>query len=115
MIKKHFLTGLAVLLPLVITFWIIALIVNLLTTPFQNFVEEVLRYYGLADASFLFFNSEQMLGFFSKLLILITLIVGTLLIGLLGRMFLMHYVIKLSDSVMQRIPILNKVYKAVQD
>jgi uncharacterized membrane protein len=114
MIKKYFLTGLAVLLPLVITFWIIALIVNLLTTPFQNFVEEVLRHYALADSSFHFFN-QLMLGFFSKLLILITLIGGTLLIGLLGRMFLTRYIIKLSDSVMHRIPILNKVYKAVQD
>lgn len=115
MIKKYFLTGLAVLLPLVITFWVFAFIVNLLTIPFQNFVEGILRHYGLAGLSFLFFSPEQTLAFISKLLILITLVLGTLLIGLLGRKFLANYVIKVSNFIMYRIPILKIVYKAVQD
>jgi len=115
MIRRHFLTGLALLLPVVLTFWIINLFINILTKPFQNIVEEILRYYDLLDQPFLFLSAEQFLHLFSKLLVILILVGITLILGFLTKVFVMNSLIKLGDKIIHKIPIINRIYKATQD
>jgi uncharacterized membrane protein len=115
MIKRYFLTGLALLLPIVVTIWIIIFFINILTRPFQQFAAEILRYYGLLDRSFLFLSSEQFLQLISKGLVILAIVAVTILVGFLTRVFIANYCIRLGDKIMHRIPIINKIYKAVQD
>ena len=113
--KKHFMTGLAIILPVVVTLWIILFIINFLTKPFVGFVEQSLNHYDLLDKPFLFFSANEVLLFSSKILILIVLFVATLLIGLIGRIFIGNYFFRLGDKIIHSIPLINKVYKAFQD
>ncbi len=43
--KKHFMTGLAILLPMVLTIFISLFVINLVTKPFEQTVRNALIYY----------------------------------------------------------------------
>ncbi|ADI38402.1 conserved hypothetical protein [Waddlia chondrophila WSU 86-1044] len=115
MIKRYFFTGLALLLPVVFTIWIVSFFINLLTRPFLNIVKEILRYYNLLDQPFLFLSADQFLHLVSKVLIILILIGVTLLLGFLTKVFVMNTLIKMGDKIIHKIPIVNRIYKAAQD
>lgn len=106
--KKNFFAGLGVILPVVITVMILLFLINLLTTPFLGLAHWILSY-------FTSIRSDQMEFFLSRLFILATLVLITFLMGLFGRFMLTHYLIKTGDYLFHQIPIVNKVYKAIQD
>jgi uncharacterized membrane protein len=112
--RKHFLTGLAILLPFAVTLFVVVFIVNFLTSPFLGIVEAILNYYHLQH-SFLFFSEKEVLHVISKILVLITLFLVTLIIGFLGRLVLVNYLFRIGDVIIQRIPFVNKIYKAAQE
>ena len=113
--KKHFLTGLAILLPAILTILFVAFIINFLTNPFLGIVQNLLTRYDLFDTPFLFFSASQVLYFSSKVFALAFLIGLTLLLGFIGRIVFFKYFFKMGDYVIHRIPIINKIYKAIQD
>ena len=115
MLKKQFLTGLAILLPIAITLFILNFIINILTKPFAGFVEGILGYYGLLNKPFLFFSSTQILQFTSKLLILIFLFFFIIAVGKFAQHYIVSHTVRLGDYLMRRIPLVNKVYKVIQD
>lgn len=113
--KKHFITGLVIVLPLVLTLVILSFLLKLLTKPFEGIAVSLLEHFNLLGQSFLFFNSKQVLNYFSQMLIIVVLFLLTLLMGFLARWFFFHEIIKLSDWAMHRIPLINKIYKASQE
>lgn len=113
--KKYFITGLVILLPLALTLAIIVFFVNLLTGPFVDIVKSILGYYDLIDSSFLFLSADQLQKYVSQLIILALLFFFTIGLGMLARWFLFHYVIKLWEYAIHRIPFISSVYKTCQD
>jgi len=104
--KKYFITGLVILLPLAVTIAIVIFIVNFLTKPFVNSVSSVLEHIGL---------SRQFIVYSSKILILIALFAFTLMLGMITRWFFIKSLFNLGDRIIHRIPIINTVYKTSQD
>lgn len=115
MIKRYFLTGLALLLPVVVTFWILIFLVNLFTKPFENMVVGILSYYELVGKPFLFLSSYQLTQLLSKLLILFTLVALTIIVGIFARMVVAHYLIRFGDYLIARIPVINRIYGAAKE
>lgn len=113
--KKYFITGLVILLPLAVTIAIVLFIVNFLTKPFVGMVSNFLQSSYLFKTGFLFLSKEQVILYGSKLLILICLFLFTLLLGLIARWFFFKALLNLSDRLLHRIPIINKVYKTTQE
>lgn len=113
--KKYFVTGLVILLPLAVTIMVIAFIVNFLTQPFMGVVSSILARLHIVDGGFLFLNSEQVLRYFSKLLILVFLFILTIVLGMVTRWFIIRTAFSLGDRLLHRIPIVNTVYKTTQD
>lgn len=113
--RRYFLTGLAILLPTALTIFVVAFAVNLLTKPFLEFVESSLSYYDIFNKPFLLFSAEQVLLISSKLFILAALISIALLLGLLARTLLTKSLINLGEYVIQRIPIVNTIYKTSKE
>lgn len=103
-------TGFILILPLAITIILVLFLINFLTKPFQGPVQSALVYYDILDV-----NSTFLLKYFSKFLILAFLFALTLLLGVVGRWFLQHYLIGLSDLIFHRIPLVNKVYRACRE
>jgi uncharacterized membrane protein len=113
--KKNFITGFAILLPLIITLAVIIFIVNLLTRPFMGIVSEFLSHFDIANRGFLFLSPEQTLRYGSQLLILILLLILTFFIGIVARFFLIKSLFRLGDRVINRIPLVSSVYQTTQD
>lgn len=104
--KNNFLTGLVILLPIALTFWIMALLVNILTNPFTGLVESFFNYYHL---------QQSWTPYVSKLLILAVLLGLVFFAGLIGRLLFLNPLFRFGDRLLHRLPLVNKVYKASQD
>lgn len=105
--KKYFLTGLVTLLPLAVTIWVVRFVVNFLTKPFIGIVSLVTHKLPI--------TSPELIRTISQILVLIALIVFTFFLGLLARKFFFNQIIRLSDRILGRIPLVNKVYKTSKE
>jgi uncharacterized membrane protein len=113
--KKNFLTGLVILLPIVLTVTIVNFFINLLTQPFLEFVHEIFSHTGLINLQLPFLSSNQAIYIISKILILIFLFLGTLLIGFFTTHLFASYFFSNFDKIIHKIPVVNKIYKALQE
>jgi uncharacterized membrane protein len=113
--KQNFFTGFVILLPMAMTFLVINFLINFLTNPFLDFTQNILHNYPFLDRSLFIFSSEQVLLFWSRLFILIFVAVITILTGFITRLFFLNYLFILGESFIQKIPFVNRVYKAIQD
>ncbi|MFI5333545.1 MAG: DUF502 domain-containing protein [Chlamydiales bacterium] len=115
MLKKYFLTGLAVLLPLTLTLAIVGWVVNLLTGPFIGICSSLLLRLHIINRGFLWLTPEETVRLGSQLLILIFLFFFTLGLGIITRSFFINTLLDFGDRLMRKIPIIRTVYKTVQD
>jgi uncharacterized membrane protein len=113
--KKHFITGLVILLPLVVTIAVVIFLVNFLTEPFIGIVSALFSKLHIINKGFLFLTPEQLLRYSSKVIILILLFLITVGLGMITRWFLINTLFRLGDRILHRIPIVNTVYKTTQD
>ncbi len=113
--KKYFITGLVILLPLAVTIAVVIFMVNFLTKPFIGFVTKILSHSPISNTGFLFFSPEQLIRYGSQLIILLGLFLLALLLGMIARWFFFRTLIKISDKILHKIPLVNKVYKTTQD
>lgn len=108
--RRYFMAGLAFLLPAVLTVIITMFLINLLTQPFQGMIRSLVGSYQLS-----FLGSPEVIVVLSKILILILLFLFIMVLGFVARMFLVNRLFKFSDSIMSQIPLVNKIYRALQD
>lgn len=113
--KKYFVTGLVILLPLAVTLAIVVFLFNLLTEPFAGAISAILEHYDLVEKDFLFFSGRQIQFFISQVFILIFLFFFTVLLGMIARYFFIHYFIRFWDYIFHKIPLVRSIYKASQD
>lgn len=113
--KRYFVTGLIILLPVALTLAIVIFLFNLLTEPFAGIVKVFLTHYGLLNNGFLFLSADQAQKIISQVIILIMLFFFTVGLGFLARWFFIHYVIRIWEYILQRIPFIGSLYKTCQD
>jgi len=113
--KKYFITGLVILLPLAVTVGIIAFILDLLTKPFIGWVSDFLQRFHLWQKGFLFLTPSQIVKYGSQILIVACLILFTICLGIVTRWVFVKSIFKLSDRILHRIPLVSKVYKTTQE
>ncbi len=108
--KKYFLAGLVTLLPLAVTFWVIAFVVRFLTKPFEDLVVSLLNTFpGFAKIP------KGTAHLIDEILILVFLFLFTLFLGFIARRFFFNRLIKFGDAILYKIPLVNKVYKTSKD
>jgi uncharacterized membrane protein len=113
--RKYFITGLVILLPVAITVAILLFFVNLLTQPFIGAMTSFLSHFHIANTGFLFFSPDQVLEYGSKILILALIFAFIVFLGVVTRWFLFTALLKLGDKILHKIPLVNTVYKTTQD
>lgn len=110
--KKYFSTGLAILLPILLTGIIVIFLINFFTSPFTGAMTELLYHIELFQRDQIHPNE---ILFISKILVLILLAFTILLIGVLGKFFLIDYFFGLGNRLFYKVPYINRIYKACQD
>lgn len=113
--KKYFITGLVILLPLAVTLAVIVFIFNLLTEPFAGALSALLRHYNLLDSGFFIFSGKQLQFFISQIFVLLFMFFFTVLLGFIARWFFVHYLIRFWDYIFHNIPFVSTLYKACKD
>lgn len=106
--KKSFITGLIILLPLALTLMIADFILNFLTTPFLGIAQDSMEALDI-------YLHPQIQLFLSRLIILFALFGFTLLLGKLGEWVFIHFLIRTGDFILQRIPFVRTVYKTSKE
>lgn len=98
--RKYFITGLLILVPLVITLWVLSLII------------------GTMDQSLLLlperWQPRTLLGFHVPGLGTILTLMSIFVVGLLAQNFIGHYVVAAWEGVLRRIPVVNSIYSGVK-
>lgn len=113
--KKYFVTGLVILLPVTMTVYISLFFLNFLTDPFVEFFRPFFDYFVETDQRVLFLSLEQLVQYFSRIIILVLLFFSIVLIGILVRHFFLNYVISISDKIIHKIPLVNTIYKTSKE
>lgn len=113
--KRYFITGLVILLPVTLTLIVVAFLFNFLTEPFLGITRTIFAHYGLLETDFLFLTAEQVQNIVSQILIFITLIAFTVLLGVFARWFVIHYLLQFWEFIIHKIPFVCSIYKACQD
>jgi uncharacterized membrane protein len=113
--KKYFITGLIILLPLALTIGVFVFIFNFLTEPFVGIFDSILQHYGIADIGLLFWSHDEVQNGVSRILILCFLFFFTVALGVVARWFFVHYFLQFWDYLIRRIPLISSVYKTFQD
>jgi uncharacterized membrane protein len=113
--KKHFITGIAILLPITLTIVIVTFIVNILTAPFMGVVQAILIKNNIFQNGLIFLTRNQITQYVSQAVILMLLFGLTVGIGWLTRWFFINYFLNLGDYIIHRIPLINTIYKTSQD
>lgn len=98
--RKYFITGLLVLVPLVITLWVLSLII------------------GTMDQSLLLlpdsWQPKSLFGFNLPGLGTILTLLSIFLVGLLAQNFIGSYVVVAWEAALRRIPVVNSIYSGVK-
>jgi len=113
--KKYFLTGLIILLPLAVTVAVVIFVVNFLTQPFIGLAVDFLSSIPWGKQRLSDLVSPQFIWYTSRIVILVGLFLFTLFLGAMARWFFVRSLLKLSDKVLNRIPLVNKIYKTTQE
>lgn len=106
--KKYFITGLVILLPLAVTLAVVAFIINFLTQPFVSVIESFMQNWSW------YIKYQTVIHLLLQIGLLFTLFFFTVLLGFLTRMVIFKSLLTLYDYVLHRIPIIKTVYKATQ-
>jgi uncharacterized membrane protein len=111
--KKHLVTGLMILLPLVITVWFVIFLIRLFTDPLMGAVEYLVE--GSPTLNQFYLLHTTLFRTLAHLVILVALFFFTVMLGLIGRWFLLHYILKGGENILNRIPFIGKVYKVAKE
>lgn len=106
--KKYFITGLVILLPLAITLAIVGMIINFLTQPFVGLVSDFFERISFYS------KHKALLKIVLQIILLFGLFFATVLLGFLARLMIFKSLLSIYDKVLHRIPIIKTVYKAAQ-
>jgi uncharacterized membrane protein len=113
--KRYFISGLIILLPLLITFWIISFIVNFITRPFERAAIAILENFSAFKHGFGTFSESEVVVILSKILILLFLVFFLIVIGVICRSVFISSLLFLTDKVLSSTPFINRVYGACKD
>jgi len=98
--RKYFITGLLILVPLGITFWVLHAIISTMDQSLLLLPAE--------------WRPEALLGVKIPGLGAILTLLIVFVTGLLTRNFIGNYVVKVWESVLNRIPVVNTIYSSVK-
>lgn len=113
--KKYFITGLIILLPLAVTLAVIVFIFNFLTVPFAGGLSALLRHYNLLENGFFIFSDKQIQFFISQIFVLLFMFFFTVLLGYIARWFFVNFLIRIWDYIFHKIPFVSALYKTCKD
>ncbi len=108
--KKSFFLGLVTLLPVIVTYVVMAFGISLVTKPFEVAVNSFINSTHLFDNGLGVITRDQVTYLVSKALIVAALVVFVFLVGFLAARVLLESCGDYVDRVLRKIPIIRNIY-----
>ncbi len=112
--KKSFSTGLVILLPFALSIWVLTYLFDLFTNPLYHLIESLLIWYEKSQGIVLV-KHETFVIFMSRVAALVLTFVLILTLGYLGRKFFFHSLMKATNKMIFKIPIVGTLYRLTKD
>ncbi len=112
--KKSFMTGLIILLPFALTLWVVNYLLDLFTNPLFNILENTLLWFEQKQGLSLL-HHQTLVHFLSRISALILTFFFIVALGYLARKFFFDGLIKFTNKIIARIPIVGTVYRLTKD
>ncbi|MCK5835086.1 MAG: DUF502 domain-containing protein [Lentisphaeria bacterium] len=109
MLKKNFLAGLLVILPLILSIWLINWVFNSLTEYVPAFIAWV-----APDSHLNELIKDDLFNLVARAASLVIVIVSIIVIGLFARNYLGAKVLQLWEFLIKRIPVLNVLHSGIK-
>lgn len=113
--KRHLITGLAIILPIYFTYVVFQFFIGILTSPFQKITATLLTALSGFGGVFTVFSSPLAISLASNILILVTLFFSITLLGFLFSQILFHHLLFSLESLIKRIPFFGDVYSGLKE
>jgi uncharacterized membrane protein len=112
--KKYLSAGFIILLPFILTVWIVKYLFDLFTAPLYNVVEKVVIVYeqnhGLSPL-----HHETLVTFISRIIAFILTFLLILGLGYLARKFFFKKLVVWFNALLHKIPFVNAIYRLTKD
>lgn len=105
--KKSFITGIIVLLPIMITLWVIIFAFHLFTAPFMGMIKPLVDH--------LHIHNPMAINLITKLGIICILAIVIFFLGLIGQWFLVKTFLHVINSIFSNIPFIKTIYKVAKE
>jgi uncharacterized membrane protein len=112
--KKSFTTGLIILLPFGLTVWIVHYLFDLFTNPLFNILEKTILWFEKAQGLSLL-HHETLVTFLSRITALVLTFFFIVALGYLARKFFFKGLLKFTNEVIVRIPVVGSIYRLTKD
>jgi len=110
--KKTFIAGFAILLPIAVTLFIVGFIVDFLTTPFMGTVEMIATHFGSQEFAD---THHTLFVFLCRITVLIGIFLFIFLLGFLGRRIFFRFFILFTQKLFSKIPIIKTIYRITKE
>ena len=108
--KKYFITGLIILMPVILTLFLIIFLIDFLTNPFLNIIEDLLHHFKIINLL-----SPAAITLISRIIILLMLFFFIVLLGIIGRWFFFKSIINITNKILSKIPFVKSIYNVSKD
>jgi len=112
--KKSFSAGVAVLLPIFITFWVVKYLLDLFTDPLLHILQKVLILWE-EEGKFSLHHNELFLILISRVSALICTLGVVVIVGVIARRFIFKKLLSLLDRAFVKIPVIGSIYRIIRD
>ncbi len=111
--KKYFITGLALILPLTVTVLILVFLIDILTEPFVDIVKALFFHFK----SFLgpMAKHPKVLLFVGRVFVLVLMAITIFLLGFLARRFFFSWIHTIVTKILERIPFVRRIYRTTRE
>ena len=106
--RKYLFAGLIILLPLILTIFLVVFLVNLFTYPFLDIVSQFLERFNIPLA-------KDVVPVLSRIVILLFLVFLIFVLGVLARWFFFKSFINLANTIFSRIPFVKSIFHVSKD
>ena len=107
-------TGLIILLPFGLTVWIVKYLFDLFTNPLFNLLEKSLLWFEKTHGLSLL-HHETLISFLSRIAALVLTFFIIVILGYLARKFFFDALLKLTNKLIIRIPLIGTIYRLTKD
>jgi uncharacterized membrane protein len=112
--KKSFSTGLIILLPFALSIWVLSYLFDLFTNPLYHLIEKLLILYE-KNQGMILVQHDTFVSFMSRVAALILTFFFIVVLGYLGRKFFFHSLMKATNKLIFKIPIVGTLYRLTKD